>query len=337
MLKFTSAADAAARFKDLDSTYGRHDKRDIVASLKADAVPDSFARVAVLLCGVYGIGGLADPAYISNVVSRNLGFSDGCGNYSCTPSGPTANDSYGVRAGADQLCSSYGASIADAPRDVAELISDALAGTGRYRDFQAALVKLGVSTPGVQTEGELAARIRAWAGRINESQGLWQIPPGHATFGLRTSGWASDLGWNEGKAVASTESGMDVRLRPDLSFGTRKDALQLDATVRVHYPTQTFVTGGATRTAREHQGDDWSAIVWVEQGTGFVGGNVDLVQSAGTARHLRAGSLDRLLEKAAESVNQALAHAQPQPESILGQVEAETADPEAAASERMTG
>ena len=43
--------------------------------------PAQLRRLVERLCRLYGIRGLCDPAYISNVIAVELGLGDGLGNF----------------------------------------------------------------------------------------------------------------------------------------------------------------------------------------------------------------------------------------------------------------
>ncbi len=50
-------------------------------AFKGVNVPEDIKAAAIRICDAYGIRGICDPVFISNVIAMNTGRGDGCSNF----------------------------------------------------------------------------------------------------------------------------------------------------------------------------------------------------------------------------------------------------------------
>lgn len=50
-------------------------------AFKGYTVPDNIKRLSIRICESYGIKGICDPMYISNVIAKELNLGDGSHNF----------------------------------------------------------------------------------------------------------------------------------------------------------------------------------------------------------------------------------------------------------------
>lgn len=63
------------------NVHARKQNEFFAEAFKGYTVPDDIRRLSERLCVTYGIRGICDPMYISNVIAKELGRGDGQGNF----------------------------------------------------------------------------------------------------------------------------------------------------------------------------------------------------------------------------------------------------------------
>ncbi|MCK5020241.1 MAG: hypothetical protein KAS32_24595, partial [Candidatus Peribacteraceae bacterium] len=56
------------------------DEKFFNEAFKNNTVPQDIKKASISICRAYGINGICDPVYISNVIALSLGLGDGKSN-----------------------------------------------------------------------------------------------------------------------------------------------------------------------------------------------------------------------------------------------------------------